>query len=55
MTKRSRNQDGRLRQKRSDTHLGALEKTYGDISSKRSDTHLGTIRKETGKPLNKLV
>jgi hypothetical protein len=52
---RSRNKNGRFRRKRSDAHLGGLEKTYGEISSKRSDTHLGTLRKVLGKSLSKIV
>ena len=52
---RSRNKNGRFRQKRSDAHLKGLEKTYGEISRKRSDTHLGTLRKSSGKSLSGMV
>lgn len=52
---RSRNNDGRFRQKRADTHLGTLEKEYGEISDRRSDTHLGTLREATGMSLSKMV
>jgi hypothetical protein len=43
---RSRNQDGELRQKRSDTHAGTIEEQYGVDLDCRSDKHLGTILKE---------
>ena len=52
---RSRNKNGRFRKKRSDTHLGTLEKTYGELSGKRSDTYLGTLRKASGKSLSQMV
>ena len=52
---RSRNQNGRFRQKRSDTHLETLEAKYGEISDRRSDCTLGTIREATGKSLSQLV
>lgn len=52
---RSRNLNGRFRQKRADAHLDGLEQTYGELSSKRLDTHLQTLRKETGKSLTQLV
>lgn len=52
---RTRNQDGRFRQKRGDTHLETLEKTYGEISDRRADTHLSTLRELTGLSLSKLV
>lgn len=52
---RSRNQDGRLRQKRGDTHLSTLEDTYGEISDRRGDTHLSTLRNLRGLSLSKLV
>ena len=54
-TVRSRNKNGRFRQKRSDAHLKGLEKTYGEISPKRSDIHLGTLRNASGKSLSKIV
>ena len=52
---RTRNQDGRFRQKRGDTHLSTLEDIYGEISDRRADTHLATLRQLHGMALNKLV
>lgn len=52
---RHRNKNGRYRAKRSDTHLGTLERGYGELSSRRSDTHLGTLRRAAGKSLSKLL
>lgn len=43
---RTRNQDGELRQKRSDTHIGTIEKQYGIDLNSRSDMHLGNYLKE---------
>jgi hypothetical protein len=43
---RSRNEDGELRQKRSDTHIGTIEKQYGRDFDVRSDMNLGTFLKE---------
>jgi hypothetical protein len=40
---RSRNEDGELRQKRSDTHIGTIEKQYGINLNVRSDMQLGTF------------
>jgi hypothetical protein len=45
---RPRNEDGELRQKRSDTHIGTLEKEYGVDFGRRSDMQLGSLRKELG-------
>lgn len=45
---RSRDEDGELRQKRSDTLIGNLEKEYGVDFGRRSDMKLGTLRKELG-------
>jgi hypothetical protein len=42
---RSRNQDGQLRDKRDDTHMGPIEKQYGRDFDVRSDMHLGTYLK----------
>lgn len=39
---RSRNQDGELREKRGDTHMGTIEKQYGRDFNVRSDMHLDT-------------
>lgn len=52
---RTRNQDGRFRQKRADTHLGTLEARYGEISDRRSDTHLGTLREARGMSLSRML
>jgi hypothetical protein len=38
---RSRTQDGPLRKKRSDTHIGTIEKLYDVKLDTRSDMHLG--------------
>lgn len=40
---RGRNNDGELRQKRSDTHVGTIEKQYGIDFGVRGDMHLGTL------------
>jgi len=45
---RPRNQDGQLRDKRDDTHVGTLEKQYGRDFGVRSDMHLGTLLERTG-------
>lgn len=47
---RMRDQNGEIRQKRSDTHVESLRKTYGDDFAKgyRSDAHLGTVLKREG-------
>lgn len=53
---RSRNQDGQLRDKRDDTHVGTIEKHYGRDFGVRSDMHLGTLLKQTGQAsLNDLL
>jgi len=53
---RSRNQSGPLRKKRSDTHVGTVEKQYSIDLGGRSDKHLGTLLKERGiKSLNDLI
>jgi len=52
---RTQNLNGRFRQKRGDTHLSTLERTYGEISDRRSDTHLSTLREINGLSLSKLV
>lgn len=53
---RSRNQDGRLRDKRDDTHIGTIEKQYGRDFGVRSDKQLGNFLKETGiASLNDLI
>lgn len=45
---RPRDENGELRQKRSDTHIGSLEKEYGVDLGRRSDMKLGTLREELG-------
>jgi hypothetical protein len=47
---RMRDHNGEIRQKRSDTKVETLRKTYGDdfASGYRSDAHLGTVLKREG-------
>jgi hypothetical protein len=47
---RCRDKDGSIREKRSDTHVGTLRKTYGDSFAPgvRSDAHLGTVLDRSG-------
>jgi len=47
---RTRDQNGEIRQKRSDTKVETLRKTYGDDFAKgyRSDAQLGTVLKREG-------
>ena len=47
---RMRDQNGEIRQKRSDSQVGTLRKTYGDDFAKgyRADAHLGTVLKREG-------
>ena len=53
---RSRNEDGQLRQKRSDTHIGTIEKKYNIDLEVRSDMHLGTYLEKNNIPsLNDLI
>jgi len=53
---RSRDRSGQLRQKRSDTHMGTIEKHYDRDFGVRSDMKLGTYLKKTGiKSLNDLI
>lgn len=53
---RSRNDDGQLRQKRSDTHIGTIEKKYDIDLEVRSDMHLGTyLEKNSIASLNDLI
>jgi hypothetical protein len=53
---RSRNQNGQLRTKRGDTHVGTLEEKYNRDFNSRSDKHLDTLLKERGvKSLNDLL
>jgi hypothetical protein len=43
---RTRNENGQLRDKRDDTHMGTIEKQYGKDFGVRSDKHLGNYLKE---------
>ncbi|MCO6499317.1 MAG: hypothetical protein J5I47_02950 [Vicingus serpentipes] len=53
---RSRNQDGQLRQKRGDTHVGTIEKQYNVDLGVRSDMHLETyLEKNKIESLNDLI
>jgi hypothetical protein len=53
---RSRNQNGLLRDKRDDTHMGTIEKQYGLDFNVRSDMHLGNyLEKHNIKSLNDLI
>lgn len=53
---RSRNETGELRQKRSDTHIGTIEKNYNIDLNVRSDMHLGTyLEKNNIASLNDLI
>lgn len=53
---RIRNDDGQLRQKRSDTHIGTIEKKYDIDLGVRSDMHLGTyLEKNNIASLNDLI
>lgn len=45
---RSRDENGQLRQKRSDTHVGTIEKIYDVDLGARSDMHLGTLLQREG-------
>lgn len=46
---RPRNTSGPIRGKRSDTHMGNIEKQYGRDFKVRSDMHLGTYLRKVGK------
>jgi hypothetical protein len=54
---RQRDQDGQIRQKRSDTKVETLRQEYGPDFAKgfRSDAQLGTVREATQKSLHELV
>ena len=47
-TNRTRDENGRLRQKRADTLVGNIEREYGVDFKVRSDMELGTLRDKTG-------
>jgi hypothetical protein len=53
---RSRNDNGELRKKRSDTHIGTIEQNYNIDLNVRSDMHLGTyLEKNNIVSLNDLI
>jgi hypothetical protein len=53
---RSRNNDGKLREKRGDTHIGTIEKQYNIDLDVRSDMHLDTyLEKNDINSLNDLI
>jgi hypothetical protein len=53
---RSRDNNGELRQKRSDTNMGTIEKEYKRDFGVRSDMQLGTFLQENGiESLNDLI
>jgi hypothetical protein len=54
---RCRDLDGEIRQKRGDTLVGTLRKTYGaDFApGTRSDMRLDTLRERTGASLSKII
>ena len=53
---RSRNENGRLRDKRDDTHVGTIERKYGVNLGANSNMHLGSYLKQKGiKSLNDLI
>ncbi len=53
---RSRNDDGQLRQKRGDTHVGTIEEQYHRDFAIRKDAHLDTLLERKGvASLNDLV
>ncbi len=45
---RSRNETGKLREKRGDTHVGTIDRKYKRDLGVRSDMHLDTLLKRTG-------
>jgi hypothetical protein len=45
---RGRNEDGELRQKRGDTHVGTIEEMYNVDFGVRSDMRLDTLRERLG-------
>ena len=53
---RSRTEDGPLRRKRADTHVGTIEDQYGRDFGVRSDMELGTLlKREEKSSLNDLL
>jgi hypothetical protein len=45
---RSRNEDGQLREKRGDTHIGTIERQYSVDFRVRDDMHLDTLLEQRG-------
>lgn len=53
---RTRNEDGRLRDKRDDTHMGIIEKLYGKKFNVRGNMRLGNyLKKYKMKSLKNLI
>lgn len=53
---RSRDENGQLRDKRDDTHIGTIEQKYGRNFGVRSDMELGTFLEQKGfKSLHELL
>ena len=54
---RCRDMDGEIRQKRGDTLVGTLRKTYGPdfAPGARSDMRLDTLRERSGTSLSKII
>ena len=53
---RGRNNDGQLREKRGDTHIGTIEKQYNVDLNVRSDMHLDTFLEQNNiASLNDLI
>lgn len=57
LDERCRDNDGEIRQKRGDTLVGTLRKTYGEdfAPGVRADARLDTLRERTGESLSQLV
>ena len=57
LDERCRDNDGEIRQKRGDTLVGTLRKTYGDdfAPGVRADARLDTLRERTGESLSQMV
>lgn len=47
---RSRDDNGQLRDKRDDTHMGTIEKQYNRDFGVRADMELGTFLEQSGVP-----
>lgn len=45
---RFRDENGRIRKKRSDTKVETLKETYPEFDGINGNTHLGTLEKELG-------